>query len=459
MFEFKNKYEENKKNEENKILQHLKKYWQLYALSTILPVGWFIYVLANKNTDTKVIKEIKIPPEIKETVKNIFDRGFKYKPHSIENMSLENYIKNEEISDNVVSLHNLLNQVRHDYKIDKFNDVYCHISRNLLVSSKRKLDNSVEPTPLEQKLDELVDNDDLPIKQFTLSQIDDLYEINTKNHKNQEKAVFVKETGCDVLKLYESASDGAIVQVASQYNALESVGSYFSPVYEWSRDGTQGPRACLQAVVAAKHRESAYLKNKLPDAVSHILSNCKINGVSINEKYNKVYEHGYLQLYNIKDKNDLKQLKDHIANNNNIGSFGLNGQWVICENNKKQFQIFMAAPSFQGAWQDWSKRDKQTNCFREICRSLVVAQYKASAQIAVIKSISQSKQSELHLTRVGQSAFGNPPEIMTDCLNIVYDIVKDYNVKVIVHEYHKDAWAENIRNSNLPEDLKSSLLK
>ena len=48
---------------------------------------------------------------------------------------------------------------------------------------------------------------------------------------------------------------------------------------------------------------------------------------------------------------------------------------------------------------------------------------------------------------------------MTDCLNIVYDIVKNYNVKVVVHEYYKDMWAENIRDSHLPEDLKLLLLK
>ena len=159
----------------------------------------------------------------------------------------------------------------------------------------------------------------------------------------------------------------------------------------------------------------------------------------------------------IKDTSDLIQLRNHIANN--IGNFGLNGQWVICENNKKQFQLFLAAPSFQGAYQVWTKNDELTNCFRDICRSLVVAQYKASAQIAVIKSILQNKQSELHLTRVGQSAFGNPPEIMTDCLNIVYDTVKDYNVKVVVHDYHKNLWAKNVHDSHLPENLKLLLLK
>ena len=461
MFELEKKDEENKKSEKNKILNHLKQYRSAYVLGAIPPVGFLLYLLVNNNSGnekkTKIIEEIKITPEIKETVKNIFDREFEYKSQNIGNVTLEDYIKNERISDNIISLNNLLNQIRRDYEIDKFNDFYCHISRNLLVSSKRQLDNSVEPTALEKKLDELVDKGDLPIKQFTLSQIDSLYKIKTKNYVSLSKAVFVKKTGCDALELYKSASDGAIVQAASQYNALESMGPYFSPVYDWKRDGTQGPRACLQVVVATKHRESAYLKNKLPDAIFNILNSCKISGVPITEKYKAVYEHGYLQLYNINDTNDLLQLKNHI--DNNIGNFDLNAQWVICENGSKQFQLFLAAPSFQGAYQNWSKTDERTNCFREICRILVVPQYKASAQIAVIKSILQGKQSELHLTGIGQSSFGNPPEIVTDCLNIVYDIVKNYDVKVIVHEYHKDAWAQNIRDSHLPEGLKLSLLK
>ena len=460
MLEFKKENKENKKNEENKILKHLKQYWPVYGLGAIPPT-LLICFLANNNSDNekkaKIIEEIRIPSEVKETIENIFDRGFKYKPQNIGDVTLEDYIKNEKISDNIISLHNLLNQVRRDYKIDKFNDEYCHISRNLLVSSIRQLDSSVEPTALEKKLDELVDRGDLPIKQFTLSQINDLYRRTIEKYQSLAKAVFVKKTGCDAMELYKSTSNGAIVQAASQYNALESVGSYFSPVYDWKRDGTQGPEACLQAVVASKHRESAYLKNKLPDAILNILNSCKINGVSITEKYKTVYEHGYLQLYNIKDINDLVQLTNHISGN--IGNFGLNAQWVICENNKKQFQLFLAAPSFQACRQEWNKKDQRTNCFRKICRTLVVAQYEASAQIAVVKSILQNKQSELHLTRVGQSAFGNPPEIMTDCLNAVYDTVKNYNVKVVVHEYHKNLWAQNIRDSHLPEDLKSSLLQ
>ena len=116
---------------------------------------------------------------------------------------------------------------------------------------------------------------------------------------------------------------------------------------------------------------------------------------------------------------------------------------------QKTIPVIFGSPSFQGHGIDWKKNDERTECFKEICKTLVVAQYKASAQIAVIKSISQNKQIELHVTRVGQSAFGNPKEIMTECLAVIYNTVKNYNVKVILHDYVKNSWNDDIKNLNL----------
>ena len=453
-------YRNSKKDNDNKskFSEHMQKFWPAYAFSAVIPViilsSFCAKHLENKKREDEKIKNKKIREEYERKilcdangkVKKVFNESkysFSYQ-RSIKD--LDEYINAEIISENIVNLNSLLNQIKKDPETKKaFGS--SHISEWSVVSSYRNLNNS-KPTEFEKKLDEAVDNGDLPIKQFTLSQIDELYKQKTNNYQSNKSAVFRKMEKINAIRLHEYAQDGAVVQVASQFNALESMGNYFSPVKNWIGDGTQGPRCSLQDVIAAKHRESAYLKGKLPDAIKGILESCQINGEKINEKH-KIYSHGYLELYKIGEKsiNDLKFFTNHIKQN--IGKLGLNAQWVTCEDGKKQFQLFLAAPSFQGHGIDWKKNDERTECFKEICKTLVVAQYKASAQIAVIKSISQNKQIELHVTRVGQSAFGNPKEIMTECLAVIYNTVKNYNVKVILHDYVKNSWNDDIKNLNL----------
>ena len=76
--------------------------------------------------------------------------------------------------------------------------------------------------------------------------------------------------------LYRYFPDESIVQVASQFNAMESVGSFFSPFINWvTYDPSQGPRASGQAVASEKQRESAYLKGKLPDMLEKLINEFK----------------------------------------------------------------------------------------------------------------------------------------------------------------------------------------
>ena len=456
LIEYKNNKNDN--NKKSKFCEHMQKFWPAYALSAIIPVAILssLYVkhLENKKLEDEKIKNKKMKEKYEKEIlcnaSNKVEKIFNESQHKFSYQraveSLDQYINAEIISENIIKLDNLLKQIKNDPEVNKPFNGY-HISEWPVVSSYRNLNNS-KPTEFEKELDKAVDNGDLPIKQFTLSQIDELYKQKTNNYQSDKNAVFKKMGNIDSLGLYKYTQDGAVVQVASQFNALESRGNYFSPVKNWIGDGTQGPRCSLQDVIATKHRESAYLKGKLPDAIKGILESCQINGEKINEKH-KIYSHGYLELDKIGEKsiNDLKTLTNHIKQN--IGNLGLNAQWVTCEDGKKQFQLFLAAPSFQGHRIDWKKNDERTKCFKEICKTLVVAQYKASAQIAVIKSINQNKQIELHVTRVGQSAFGNPKEIMTECLDTIYDTVKNHDVKVIFHDYCENSWDDNIKNSGV----------
>ncbi|HZK06532.1 MAG TPA: hypothetical protein VFC82_11940 [Actinomycetaceae bacterium] len=61
----------------------------------------------------------------------------------------------------------------------------------------------------------------------------------------------------DVGALQAFATPGSMFQVASQFNCLESPGSYITPVYTYFDDSTQGPRAAISAFPGALVRHYA----------------------------------------------------------------------------------------------------------------------------------------------------------------------------------------------------------
>ena len=291
-------------------------------------------------------------------------------------------------------------------------------------------------TEVEKKLDLAVQNGDLPIKEFTLNQINaQRLKLSKSEGKNP---LFEIVKGIDALKLSESAEDFSIVQVASQFNALESMSENPTAVKYWIYDKTQGPRASLQAVAAAKHRESADLQNKLPDAIKELLEKCRLkDGRKILLKYPNLYKNGYLQLLKVKSIDDLKILKDFLKSN--IGEFKFLSQWVKCERTgRKQLQVFSAAPSFQGYYIDWNKNDEKTNLLKEICDIIVSSEYESIAKAAAIRAHETGKSVSLHLTLVGQGAFNNPPEVIKNSMQKVKKELESTDVKVYLHGYHKN---------------------
>src|SRR5205823_7569820 len=61
----------------------------------------------------------------------------------------------------------------------------------------------------------------------------------------------------DVGGLQATAPPGSLFQVASQFNCLESPGPYITPVVQYFRDYTQGPRASISAFAATLLRHYA----------------------------------------------------------------------------------------------------------------------------------------------------------------------------------------------------------
>ena len=310
----------------------------------------------------------------------------------------------------------------------KYSNKCPHIFLLHEVSSHRCLDKPGRPTKIEE--------------------IKNIKQIYKPNPNPNIHSLYIVQTGRNVLDLHKTAADGAIVQVASQYNALESPNSDFSPVLNWFWDKTQGSMVCLQALAAAKHRESAAIQGKLPDMIKDLLNNCMVssgklgglikNNLEITKKYPNLYRNGYFSPSAIGKENlsDLQDLSKYIKDN--IGKLGFNSQWVKCEGSgKKQLQVFNAAPSFQGdrSWLKWGdKSDPRIIIYREICKDLVIEQYISITQVAAIKSCEGGKQEELHIYQIGQGAFYNPPEIMKSVFKVINDELEGFNVKVYLHQ-------------------------
>ena len=243
------------------------------------------------------------------------------------------------------------------------------------------------------------------------------------DHRGQ-RAFFHLVQGVDAryLALAPSASTGcAVVQVASQFNFLEALTPAHNPIMGYFNDHTQGAQASLGSLAALMVRDH-YFKGMADGDIQPLFCNLRP----------PQYQNGYLQLFEFdRDPHGLKELEAKI--NSFGGMLRILPQWGFPElgGGNAMLQVFTAAPSYQGA-----RMPAEGSVGARICNMLVVSQYRAIAQLAVMLSLSLGRgRVPLHLTLVGQGFFQNPPSVLTDSLNAVHEVVDGYNVDVFVHGY------------------------
>lgn len=85
----------------------------------------------------------------------------------------------------------------------------------------------------------------------------------------QSKASIFLVKGVGVNGLHKAPSGkGAIVQLSSQFNYLESPGNYIVPVSDYLFEKKQGPQCAIEAAAATLHRYAMVAYEKLPHAFS-----------------------------------------------------------------------------------------------------------------------------------------------------------------------------------------------
>ena len=229
--------------------------------------------------------------------------------------------------------------------------------------------------------------------------------------------------GVDALNLasMDIARNG-VLQVASQFNFLESPSNEYTPISLYYSDRTQGPMASLSAPLSLVMRDNTLSEND-PGFFGE----------------NFQYKNGYYE-----PSNDRKKLfEEYCFINNHINNLPIliqDGYDITGKN--LVTQVFCAAPSYQGR----EKPDEAT-VDALICNSLISAQYEAIARVAVWKSYITKAEVSLHLTLVGQGAFNNNESAILQGIMKAIAIVADHNVKIYIHVYDKN------QLNNLPMEI------
>lgn len=356
----------------------------------------------------------------------------------IENTNLNNKTSNKDksINRNEKELIEYLKNPKIPKLVEKITQVGInHYKNNLFDREDYRLANTTgggrkSETWIEETLDK--SEKDL-IKEFskldapktwTVRNINKCFNYVKKSKKNNDLPIFyiVKNFGINYLNEYEIGKD-SIVQLASQFNFLESHNNEKVPINFYAYDYTQGPMGCIEALASTLHRASSEENGKLPNAFSNIFK----------ENVSKFYKNGYLEIFklSIKEQKELYNLLKQ-----NISKLIILPQWVKCEaSGSYQLQVFSAAPSFQN-----QKRVSINTTAGKITNLLVTKQYEAIAKLAVIRSMETKNKVPLHLTLIGQGAFNNPIEIIKNSLEIISKILKGIDsVKVFIHVFGQKA--------------------
>ena len=352
-------------------------------------------ILSHKlDSEDRYVQAVRMPPAPIQTHGQTFT----------DEQALQ-FVLQRRIPTLITSINYVLRQHRHHILSDHPDwELYVQTALSLQHSFFRDFGEVPQPIPVE----------DIQRKFNSATRID---------HSGQ-RAFFHLVQGVDAryLALAPSASTGcAVVQVASQFNFLEALTPAHNPIMGYFNDHTQGAQASLGSLAALMVRDH-YFKGMADGDIQPLFCNLRP----------PQYQNGYLQLFEFdRDPHGLKELEAKI--NSFGGMLRILPQWGFPElgGGNAMLQVFTAAPSYQGA-----RMPAEGSVGARICNMLVVSQYRAIAQLAVMLSLSLGRgRVPLHLTLVGQGFFQNPPSVLTDSLNAVHEVVDGYNVDVFVHGY------------------------
>ena len=257
------------------------------------------------------------------------------------------------------------------------------------------------------------------LKSTTVHKIDKEYNKLIKISSNLY-VNFIIVKGVNVLEIAKSKlAIDSIMQVASQFNFLESTNTNYMDITNYIYDKTQGPLSSIASLEALILRDNAVAKQKILGQQEGIFKDIP-----------DIYKNGYLMPWRIYDEKEKEKILQKITKNK--GKLE-----ILAQKSKPQLgngilftQVFTAAPSFQGYY-----TPIKNSLDDKFCMLLVPLQYACIAKLAAIQSVATGKRVNIHLTLVGQGFFKNREEVMNLAIAELYKYINGYNINVYIHAF------------------------
>jgi len=274
------------------------------------------------------------------------------------------------------------------------------------------------------------------IKSTTVDKIDREYKKLVKI-SSSSTGNFIIVKGVNVLEIAKSRlAIDSIMQVASQFNFLESANTNYMDITKYIYDKTQGPLASIASLEALILRDNAVANQKILG---------QQNGIFKDIPY--IYKNGYFEPWKIHDGKEKEKILQKITKN--IGKLEILAQKSKPElgNGIVLTQVFSAAPSFQGY-----RRPLKNSLDDKFCMLLVPLQYACIAKLAAIQSIATGKRVNIHLTLIGQGVFKNRQEVINSAMAEIYKYIDGFNINVYIHaftDFDASIAKQSLKNNNI----------
>ena len=253
---------------------------------------------------------------------------------------------------------------------------------------------------------------------FSVKEIEETYNEFGKEECEEDTLRIAIVAGLDSLNLPTSHRvAGGIVQVTSQFNVRFSPLMERTSLEDYPLHSGQGPRVmmpCAHALLLREVSEFDAFRDVIPDS-------------ELREKFIK---YGFVQWKDSPE--DFARLLPPEA----LQKLRVLFMWAKPELGGEPFiQVFTAAPPIDAMGNAGSLL-----CEAEIARLLLLQQYRAVAQLAVIRSrlCGPLVRIPLHLTLLGLGAFQNPPEVLQEALQEVCRLLEREKVDLYVHAFDYD---------------------
>ena len=258
----------------------------------------------------------------------------------------------------------------------------------------------------------------IPLQSFTIAEIAETYArtraTSQAGGSGSPAPVIVK--GMDALLLPGApAAAGGLVQIATQFNGRISPNKARATLANYPFYRGQGPRAVMPCAHTLLLREISEF-----NAFDLIIPNA-------NERDHFV-RYGFLSWDSAPEKVQALLAGDR------LNDLRVLVMWAKPElGTDPILQVFTAAAPTNTLDNAGDPRVQN-----EIATRLLVAQYRAVAQMASVRARLIGRTVPLHLTLVGTRAFKNPPEVIRAAMDAAQQILNGENVQVYWHAFDFD---------------------